>query len=53
VLGHRDGNTTMRFYAFVEQSDAFRLFDTHVLQIRGEALRPSGRSIRRGTGRRQ
>ena len=53
VLGHRDGNTTMRFYACVEQSDAFRLFDTHVLRIREEAMRPSRGSTRRGTGRRQ
>ncbi len=41
VLGHRDGETTRRFYAFVEQSDAFRLFDAHVLRIRDDALRPS------------
>ncbi|WP_428394424.1 hypothetical protein [Lichenicoccus sp.] len=44
VLGHKDGATTMRFYAFIEQSDAFRLFDTHVLQIREEALRPRGKT---------
>jgi hypothetical protein len=30
----------MRFYASVQQSDAFQLFDTHVLQIREEAMRP-------------
>jgi integrase len=41
VLGHRDATTTMRFYAHVEQSDAFRLFDSHVLRIREEAIRPS------------
>ena len=40
VLGHRNGETTRRFYAFVEQSHAFRLFDEHVLQVRDEALRP-------------
>jgi integrase len=40
VLGHKDANTTMRFYASVQQSDAFQLFDTHVLQIREEAMRP-------------
>jgi hypothetical protein len=41
VLGHRDGETTMRFYASIEQSDAFRAFDTHVLKIREEAMRPT------------
>lgn len=53
VLGHRDATTTMRFYAFIEQSDAFRIFDQHVLQIRKEMLRPSrgGPSSRRGAGR--
>lgn len=44
VLGHRDGTTTMRFYAFIEQSEAFRMFDEHVLQIRQEILRPSRRT---------
>jgi integrase len=44
VLGHRDGETTRKFYAFVEQSDAFRVFDAHVLGIREEALRPSRKS---------
>jgi len=50
VLGHRDGETTRRFYAFVEQSDAFRLFDAHVLRIREEALRPGRKAtvIRKG-----
>ncbi len=43
VLGHRDVATTMRFYASIETSDAFRQFDTHVLQVREEALRPSRR----------
>ncbi len=53
VLGHKDAATTMRFYAFVEQSEAFRLFDSHVLQIRDEFLHPSrrGGASRRG-GRR-
>jgi integrase len=41
VLGHRDGETTRRFYAFVEQSQAFQLFDQHVLNLRDSALRPS------------
>ena len=45
VLGHKDGETTIRFYAFIEQSDAFRLFDSHVLRIREEALRPSRRAL--------
>jgi hypothetical protein len=51
VLGHRDGNTTRRFYAFVEQSDAFGLFDEHVLRIRGDALRPRRKpvAIRKGS----
>jgi integrase len=44
VLGHRDGETTRRFYTFVEQSDAFRLFDAHVLRIRDQVLRPHGKS---------
>jgi hypothetical protein len=41
VLGHKKEETTRRFYAFVEQSDAFQLFDKHVLRIREEALRPA------------
>jgi len=41
VLGHKDAEMTMRFYAHVEQSDAFRMFDAHVLHLRDEALRPS------------
>src|SRR6185437_1548184 len=45
VLGHKDGETTIRFYALIEQSDAFRLFDSHVLRIREEALRPSRRAL--------
>lgn len=45
VLGHKDGQTTIRFYAFIEQSDAFRLFDSHVLRIREEALRPTRRAL--------
>jgi integrase len=53
VLGHRDGETTQRFYASVEQSDAFRMFDRHILQIREEALRPSGKRSARGKGIRQ
>jgi integrase len=52
VLGHRDGETTIRFYAFVEQSDAFRLFDTHVLRIRDEALRPGRKPLPRTRPRR-
>jgi integrase len=52
VLGHKDAETTMRFYGHVEQSDAFRMFDAHVLQIREEALRPSGRKAVPGRGRR-
>jgi integrase len=53
VLGHKDGMTTMRFYAFIEQSDAFRMFDTHILQIRDEALRPRRRTAmaRKGAAR--
>ncbi len=43
VLGHRDATTTMRFYAFIEQSDAFRLFDEHILNMRNEVLRPGRR----------
>ena len=43
VLGHRHVETTMRFYAEVQQSEAFRLFDRNVLQLREEALRPRGR----------
>ena len=50
VLGHKDAETTMRFYAHVEQSDAFRMFDTHVLQMREEALRPSRRRAVPGRG---
>jgi integrase len=41
VLGHKDVTTTIRFYASVEQSDAFRQFDKHVLQIREDVMRPS------------
>lgn len=51
VLGHTDGQTTMRFYASIEQSDAFRMFDSHVLQIREEVLRP--RAHQRGRGSRR
>jgi integrase len=40
VLGHRKEETTRRFYSYVDQSDAFKLFDTHVLRIREDALRP-------------
>jgi len=40
VLGHRNEETTRRFYSYVEQSDAFRLFDANVLRIREDALRP-------------
>ena len=43
VLGHKHVETTMRFYAEIEQSEAFRLFDQNVLQLREEAMRPSGR----------
>jgi hypothetical protein len=52
VLGHKDGQTTIRFYAFVEQSDAFRLFDSHVLRIREEALRPGRGALARKAQRR-
>jgi integrase len=52
VLGHQDGETTRKFYAFVEQSDAFRVFDAHVLGIREEALRP-GRGSRTSKGTRR
>jgi integrase len=52
VLGHRDGETTMRFYASIEQSEAFRMFDTHVLQIREEVLRPSRKRTSAGKGAR-
>jgi hypothetical protein len=48
VLGHRDGATTRRFYAFVEQSDAFRMFDQHVLDLRDGALRPPANKGRTG-----
>jgi integrase len=41
VLGHRDGETTRRFYTFIEQSDAVRLFDANVLRLREAALRPA------------
>lgn len=47
VLGHRQVETTMRFYAEIQQSEAFRLFDQNVLQLREEALRPSGRRAMR------
>ena len=40
VLGHRDLETTNRFYADIQQSDAFRLFDKHILEMRQETLRP-------------
>ena len=40
VLGHRSVTTTERFYAFIEQSDAFRMFDQHVLRMREDFLRP-------------
>jgi integrase len=53
VLGHKDADTTLRFYASIEQSDAFRLFDSHVLQVREEALRPSRKTERVSRGRRQ
>lgn len=53
VLGHRDATTTMRFYAFIEQSDAFRMFDEHILNIRNEALRPGRRSLSGRVGARQ
>jgi integrase len=53
VLGHRDADTTLRFYASIEQSDAFRLFDSHVLQVREEALRPSRKIERVSRGHRQ
>ena len=43
VLGHKHVETTMRFYAEIEQSEAFRLFDQNVLQLREDAMRPSGR----------
>jgi hypothetical protein len=43
----------LRFYASIEQSDAFRLFDSHVLQVREEALRPSRKIERVSRGRRQ
>jgi len=51
VLGHRDPTTTMRFYAHVEQSDAFRAFDTHILQLREEASRPVKRAPAKCAGR--
>jgi hypothetical protein len=53
VLGHKDADTTLRFYASIEQSDAFRLFDSHVLQVREEALRPSRKTERVSRGLRQ
>lgn len=40
VLGHRDLETTNRFYADIQQSDAFKLFDEHILEIREDTLRP-------------
>ena len=43
VLGHSDAETTIRFYASIEQSEAFRRFDSHVLQLRENSLRPSRR----------
>jgi hypothetical protein len=52
VLGHKDADTTLRFYASIEQSDAFRLFGSHVPQVREEALRPSRKSTL-GKGRKQ
>jgi hypothetical protein len=41
VLGHKKEETTRRFYSYVDQSEAFQLFDTHVLRMRDEALRPA------------
>jgi hypothetical protein len=43
VLGHRKEETTRRFYSYVDQSEAFQLFDTHVLRIRADALQPRRR----------
>jgi integrase len=51
VLGHRDVATTTTFYASIEHSEAFRRFDTHILQLREDSLRPSRRISRNG-GRR-
>ena len=41
VLGHKDADTTLRFYTYIEQSDAFGLFDKHVPQIREDVLQPT------------
>jgi len=40
VLGHKKEETTRRFYSYVDQSEAFQLFDSNVLRIREDALRP-------------
>jgi integrase len=40
VLGHRKEETTRRFYSYVDQSEAFQLFDKHVLRIRVDAFQP-------------
>jgi integrase len=45
VLGHKHSETTMRFYVFIEQSEAFRMFDTHVLKIREDLLRPTRKKV--------
>ena len=47
VLGHRHVETTMRFYTEIQQSEAFRLFDQNVLQLREEAMRPTRRRATR------
>ena len=47
VLGHRDVATTTTFYASIEQSEAFHRFDTHILQLREDSLRPSRRKPRK------
>ena len=54
VLGHSDLETTNRFYADIQQCDAFRLFDKHILDIRQDTLRPrrENKSTRLGGGRR-
>lgn len=52
VLGHRDPTTTRRFYADVEQSDAFGLFEAHVIKLTTfvrSSVRPSP-TLRFGEG---
>jgi integrase len=51
VLGHKDGDTTRKFYAFIEQQQAFQLFDQFMLNVRDSALRPTRAPAGKGARR--